>query len=265
MEGTKRRQMSAKAKGFWGAVIGTIVMAVFIAVFDIAMAASGSPVPAAEKSRYLGMLAVAPLYGFGYAFGYKTMLNWFAKALHFSGEITIAALMWWIFTGSKKGFIRGLIVVYVMFCTIAGMAWVPGIPAGIKVIRAEGRGKRAARSAKKAEQSAKRIAAVPGPGSTLRCFGGEYAGASFDLSDGKEIVIGRDPGRCNIVLGGAKVSRAHCVVRYSAKDGCGMVKDISENGISFLDGRRIPKNQYVKVSSGDGIRIGKNGPVFLFS
>ena len=88
---------------------------------------------------------------------------------------------------------------------------------------------------------------------------------SFDLSDGKEIVIGRDPGRCNIVLGGAKVSRAHCVVRYSAKDGCGMVKDISENGISFLDGRRIPKNQYVKVSSGDGIRIGKNGPVFLFS
>jgi len=103
------------------------------------------------------------------------------------------------------------------------------------------------------------------PGSKMLCFGGEFAGGTFDLTDGKTVVIGRDPLKSNIVVSNGSVSRAHCLVRYSAADRCGLVKDISTNGTSFLDGTPIPKGEFVRVESGNGIRIGSDGPVFLFN
>jgi hypothetical protein len=101
--------------------------------------------------------------------------------------------------------------------------------------------------------------------STFKCFSGELAGASFDLRCGESIMIGRDPAKSNIVLSGRTISRQHCEIRYNAVDKCAMVKDLSANGVTFLDGTALPKNRFVNVKSGEGIRLGNNGEVFLFS
>ena len=306
MTAEKRTVLTAKAKGLRGAIAGAVIMGVFILFFDRWAMGNGTGI-SYDRTVYLGMMAVAPLYGFGYAFGYKKMIHWFARALHFSGEVTLAALIWWVLTGSKKGFVRGFILIMVIFCTIAGMAWMPGIPMGIRAIREENRNtlKRAAQAARGTQKHRKKFfreagnpieeagrflksdrnekeernygtqegftpdpefpRPVKNPGSTLRCFGGEFAGASFDLSDGKELVIGRDPGRSSIVLSEGTVSRTHCIVRYSAADGCALVKDLSSNGTALLDGTPVPKDRFIKVAGGNGIKLGQNGPVFLFS
>ena len=313
----RKNKISAKQRGLRGAVIGFIIMAVFLFFFDQWVTANGDYV---DRTRYLGMLAVAPLYGFGYAFGYKKMAGWFANALHYSGNIMGFAFIWWVLTGSKKGFLRGLFLIMVMFGMVASAAWVPGIPMGIREIREESKlanlvintshSENAASSLKKpailkrtvsesqaaaspvsapaveapqqtAAQAAEASVSTPTvrsprrtptpaiemplPGSRLLCYGGEYAGGSFDLSNGKELVIGRDPGCSNIIVPGADISRAHCKVRYNTAEKCAEVMDLSSNGTSLLDGTPIPKNQYVTVKSGNGIRIGAKGPVFLFS
>lgn len=321
-----KKPMSAKKRGLTGAIAGLVIMAVFLLCFDAWAAGNGSQI---DRTRYLGMLAVAPLYGFGYAFGYKKMIQWAADALHYSGSVMGGAFFWWILTGSRKGFLRGITFIMFLYCTIAGAAWVPGIPMGIREIRREGKARReepAAASGKRRRSGRRtpqdrpallhkgkfsdavvsdsgespeeenlyaekgriedteaylqseepewgqtgRPAAgteipAPLPGSRLLCFGGDFAGGCFDLSDGNPLVIGRDPGQSNIVISGRDISRAHCMVQYSTADGCALVRDLSTNGISFLDGTPVPKDTCVRVKSGDGIRIGKNGPVFLVS
>ena len=67
----------------------------------------------------------------------------------------------------------------------------------------------------------------------------EYKGAEFSMEDGKPMVIGRDPGKCNIILSSSRVSRVHCEITYNAQNGTYILKDMSANATYFADVQRL--------------------------
>ena len=70
---------------------------------------------------------------------------------------------------------------------------------------------------------------------------GIYAGATIKFIS-KQIVIGRDPRECNVILLGNKISRKHCVIWYDRQEGMYAVKDCSVNGVFQENGERMQKN-----------------------
>lgn len=85
---------------------------------------------------------------------------------------------------------------------------------------------------------------------------GMYAGAQIPLENGERILIGRDAGRCSLVLSDRTVSGVHCAVSYDAASGKYLVADCSENGTILENGTRLPKNRTVMLEAGTVLRIG---------
>ena len=85
---------------------------------------------------------------------------------------------------------------------------------------------------------------------------GMYAGAQIPLENGERILIGRDAGRCSLVLSDRTVSGVHCAVSYDAASGKYLVADCSENGTVLENGTRLPKNRTVMLEAGAVLRIG---------
>ncbi len=88
---------------------------------------------------------------------------------------------------------------------------------------------------------------------------GKYAGASFDVSDGSEVVFGRSAADANIVFDqfDTDISRKHCSVRYDSGAGDFVVTDFSTNGTYLNGGKRIPAGEPVHVARGSVIYLGK--------
>lgn len=57
------------------------------------------------------------------------------------------------------------------------------------------------------------------------------------------------------------ISRAHCVIFYSEKNGCFFVKDVSSNGTYFYNGVRLKKDTFIKVDINSKISLGANTTV----
>ena len=95
------------------------------------------------------------------------------------------------------------------------------------------------------------VMTVPGRSSKvcpmLLCTGGPLAGSSFVLE--KRHIIGRDGSYCNIVFpeGTAGVSRRHCAIDVRP-NGVYIMDLGSSYGTVFLSGRRVPPNQWMKIS-----------------
>ncbi len=90
---------------------------------------------------------------------------------------------------------------------------------------------------------------------------GAFSGARFPIPDDKDVLIGRDPSKCQIVLGAEaqKVSRVHCSVRFNAREGCYYVTDLSSNGTYRTSGARLPRGQMQMLSRGERIRLDPAG------
>ena len=88
---------------------------------------------------------------------------------------------------------------------------------------------------------------------------GMYAGATFDVGDGKAIVFGRSAEVANVVFDqtDTDISREHCVIRYDQLSGQFILTDKSTNGTYDSGNNRYPKNQQTNVAPGTVIYLGK--------
>ena len=73
------------------------------------------------------------------------------------------------------------------------------------------------------------------------------------ISLAAKITIGRSTD-CDVVLDNKLVSRQHAVIQ-KIRDAYFLRDDGSTNG-TFLNGRRIPNDKYIKLNAGDKITVG---------
>lgn len=87
----------------------------------------------------------------------------------------------------------------------------------------------------------------------LRGVAGKYAGQSFELS-GNRLVIGRDPGACNIVFdkNTPGISGRHCQISYDQNGDCFWLVDLGSSYGTFLgSGKKLTAGQAEKISAGE--------------
>ncbi|MBE5954096.1 MAG: FHA domain-containing protein [Lachnospiraceae bacterium] len=86
---------------------------------------------------------------------------------------------------------------------------------------------------------------------------GAYKGARIDVDS--NIIVGRDPNTCQLIMDGEQVSRKHCKISFNPKTGKYLVTDYSTNGTYYTNGKRLDENVTSELDSGTIILIGKNG------
>ena len=94
---------------------------------------------------------------------------------------------------------------------------------------------------------------------------GEYTGFTFDVSDGSEIVMGRDASVCQIVFNQfqSKVSRLHCKIHYDAKTDNYYVTNYSATSGTFTEnGTRFEEGTAKLVARGTIIYLGDKANSF---
>jgi hypothetical protein len=93
---------------------------------------------------------------------------------------------------------------------------------------------------------------------------GVYAGQSFEIKNGEEMIFGRDGSFAHIVISSNadKVSRKHCVIRYDAGNRAYYVTDFSSNGTFYNSGVRIVANIPTQLALGTVISLGDNANQF---
>lgn len=91
---------------------------------------------------------------------------------------------------------------------------------------------------------------------------GQYSGQSVQMSAGEEIILGRDPKYCMLVLEYPKISRRHCGIRYDMVSGKYQIIDYSSNGTRLSDGTIISTSQYTPVSPGAVLYLGNAKEAF---
>ncbi len=71
------------------------------------------------------------------------------------------------------------------------------------------------------------------------------------MKKGESLSLGRDAGKCQIVLKKSNVSRAHCVVRRLADDTY-EVEDCSKNGV-YVEGTYLGNGKIVQAETGNRV------------
>ena len=94
----------------------------------------------------------------------------------------------------------------------------------------------------------------------VRMLSGQYAGSEIRLKPGENIVIGREPSKCDLICSSEKVSRVHLSIAYRAVGGKGeyFVKDMSTNGTISSKTGKLPKEQEVKQPVGAVLTLGQS-------
>lgn len=89
---------------------------------------------------------------------------------------------------------------------------------------------------------------------------GEYLGCSINLHFGEQIVMGKDPFQCNLVIDNHQeyVSRKHCSVSYDEHARKYVIVDYSTNGVYLNDFKRIPRNVDIYVDPGTVVSLAKS-------
>lgn len=102
---------------------------------------------------------------------------------------------------------------------------------------------------------------------TITGIGGTMHGALFDISDGAEYYIGRDPKSCSIVISSsyAKVSKRHCGILYDRTRNVYKVVDYSTNGTFRGDGKRLVAGKYNLMNAGATITLANTDNKFVFN
>lgn len=85
---------------------------------------------------------------------------------------------------------------------------------------------------------------------------GNILGAIYRIQDNREIILGRDPYLCDVVLYGERASRKHCSVTYIPEIQMYRVTDYSLNGCFLKDGSRLEKERPYKLLHGTEIILG---------
>jgi len=109
------------------------------------------------------------------------------------------------------------------------------------------------------------IPTTSGAVGSLMCLAGYFAGASFQMVPGEEMLIGRNGAVCNIVLQDQDISRKHCSIRFApAPENAYYVTDYSTLGTWLNDSIRLPKGQTTKCPVGSKLTLGNGNNIFMF-
>ncbi len=92
---------------------------------------------------------------------------------------------------------------------------------------------------------------------------GQYTDSSIPVEAGDEIIIGKDPSSCSIVIDQSyrQISRRHCSIKFDAAHGAYQVTDLSSNGVYKEDGSRLPKNVAVRLERGTILILAKTNNI----
>ena len=103
--------------------------------------------------------------------------------------------------------------------------------------------------------------ATPTVGGSIECAAGTNRGYVYNINEGEELIIGKDPKIANIVISAEfkDVSRKHCTIKYYASQY--IVTDYSSNGTK-VNGKKLEPGVPEKVSRGSQIALGKGDNVF---
>lgn len=85
---------------------------------------------------------------------------------------------------------------------------------------------------------------------------GKLLGAILRIKSDKEIRIGRDGAKADIVINDTVISRLHVSIIYHSETGYYTVCDYSKNGIYRGDNRRLPRCVPVQMKMGDELCLG---------
>lgn len=103
---------------------------------------------------------------------------------------------------------------------------------------------------------------VPATGAELIGMNGIFKDASIPVNASEELIIGRDPSQCHLIIESEQVSRKHCSVSFDKITGQYRITDFSSNGTFINNERRAMKNQPQFVPRGSVISIGDSSNSF---
>ena len=96
---------------------------------------------------------------------------------------------------------------------------------------------------------------------------GQMKNQTFDLTDGNEVIFGRDPAVCNIVFDQfqTSVSRRHCSIRYIASSDTYILTNYSKNGVTCNNGQPVGLNDSRTLTHGNTFSLGNGENKFFLS
>ena len=104
---------------------------------------------------------------------------------------------------------------------------------------------------------------VPRYRATLSGTAGYYNGKTLPL-DEKPIVIGRDPGQCQLVIPDKDISKKHCTLHFDAASQRCILSDCSStNGTYIQSGQQVQPGQPCSLNSGDGFYLCDRNNMFV--
>lgn len=87
---------------------------------------------------------------------------------------------------------------------------------------------------------------------------GKMLGAIIRIQDDEEIRIGRDGTLADLVVNYPVISRLHCTITYNSEYGDYTVCDFSTNGLYNEDGKKLPKEQKLRLERGSCLQLGND-------
>lgn len=107
---------------------------------------------------------------------------------------------------------------------------------------------------------------LPSSGGEIKGLTGIYQNVSADLRSGATVVMGRDPGRCQMIFDEKRcpeVSKTHCSIRYDSMTQTYFVTDLnSTNGTFTNSDRRLRANVPERLPRGAVIYLGSRKNTF---
>lgn len=87
---------------------------------------------------------------------------------------------------------------------------------------------------------------------------GKLLGTIIRIRSNREIKLGRDGTKSDIVVNDKAISRLHCSIMYNGETGDYVVCDYSLNGLYRENGKKLPKGKAVKLKMGDELCLGND-------
>ena len=151
-----------------------------------------------------------------------------------------------------------------------GVLLICSVVLAVRRLSGRKRGKKTSRSAAAREEGRGNPAGADPRGMdpdreyALICEFGEMKGARIPLVPGKPVLIGTDPGQCNLILPAPGVEAVHCLIECGRKYGSYYIQNFSEKGLWDASGEREVPPGGSNVPSGTRIYLGSSdNPVFL--
>lgn len=100
---------------------------------------------------------------------------------------------------------------------------------------------------------------------SIKFLSGSCAGYIIPVSEGKHIVIGKDPSCCSVVISKryTAISRKHCDISFDPNLNMYIIKDFSSNGVFSESGIRLNPNALTKIRRGTVLSLARTDNILI--